>query len=207
MAYPDLSDLRTRVRTLVNESSSSTFLTDTILNRFLNDGERDVAIKTGCLENIDTAATVAATRLVQFSGIKVKSVEYANVALQKITLKHFGHLWPGTTTPRGWTQWGGAILIEPIPAAANTLTLVVADYPQQEMSSDTDEPVVPSAFHEDIVQYAIFRYHLMDRKYQQASLVYNEYIKSIQTKKAMLAAQQPDTRIISQIPDVVGDKK
>lgn len=33
MAFPDLTDIRARVRSLMNEDSNSTFLTDAILNR------------------------------------------------------------------------------------------------------------------------------------------------------------------------------
>jgi len=206
MAFPDLTDIRARVRSLMNEDSNSTFLTDAILNRFINDGERDIAIKTGCIENIDTATTTASTRLVAFSGHKVKYVEYAGstrTGIQRVTPKHLGFSTYSGATPQYWFQWGGSVVIDPLPATAYTLYLYVSDYPQTEMSESTDEPAIPSSFHEDIVQYALARALMRDRKWQQAAFVYNKYIESIQAKKQMIVAQQPDPRSAIKIPDVV----
>lgn len=206
MAFPDLKDIRDRVRSLMNEDSNSSFLPDAILNRFINDGERDIAIKTGCIENIDSASTTASTRLVAFSGHKVKYVEYvgsATVGIQRVTPKHLGFATYSGAAPQYWFQWGGNIVIDPLPATSYTMNLYVSDYPHTEMSSDTDEPTIPSAFHEDIVQYALSRALMRDRKWQQAAFTYNKYIESIQAKKQMLVEQQTDSRSVIKIPDVV----
>lgn len=212
MAFPDLTDIRSRVRSLVNESSSSTFLPDTVLNRFINEAERDIAAKAGCLESINSAVTVNATRLVAFTAYKVKYVEYVptsgnRIGLQKITLKHLGHVQMNATLPQYWTQWGSNIVLEPISGATvYTLSVTSAGYPSSSMSADTDEPLIPVSYHEDIIQYALFRALLRDRKFQQAAFVYNKYIESIQSKKQMITAQQPDSRSVIKIPDVVQNK-
>lgn len=209
MAFPDLTDIRARVRSLMDEDSNSTFLTDAILNRFINDGERDIAIKTGCIENIDSATTTASTRLVAFSGHKIKDVEYipasgSRLGVQRITPKHLGRVPVNGSTPQYWCQWGGNAVVHPIPGSTTyTLYFYVSDYPHTEMSEDTDEPAIPSSYHEDIVQYALFKSLMRDRKWQQAAFVYNKYIESIQAKKQMITAQQPDNRIVTKIPDVV----
>jgi len=44
---------------------------------------------------------------------------------------------------------------------------------------------------------------MRDRKFQQAAFIYNKYIESIQAKKQMIVAQQPDTPIAKKIPTVV----
>ncbi len=212
MAYPDLSDLRTRVRAVVNEDSASTFLPNAVLNRFLNDGERDVACKTGCIENIDSLTTTAFSRLVQFSGHKIKDLEYiaasARVGLQKITLKHFGHVQLDGAAPQYWTQWGNTALIEPLPGStAYTLHAYVSDYPPTEMSEDTDEPAVPASFYEDVVQFAVIRSLLRDRKFQHAAFAYNKYIESIQIKRRAIIAQQNDTKMGIKIPDVLAKEE
>ncbi len=206
MAFPDLADIRDRVRSLMNEDSNSTFLPDAVLNRYINDGERDIAAKTGCLENIDTAVTTAASRLVAFSGHKVKYVEYAGattVGIQRITPKHLGYPSYTGTAPQYWFQWGGSVVVDPLPDTAYTLYLYVSDYPHTEMSDDTDEPSIPASFHEDIVQYAYCRALMRDRKWPQAAFVYNKYIESIQAKKQMLVTQHPDSRAAIKIPDIV----
>ncbi len=212
MAYPDLSDLRTRVLTITNESSTSSIFTSAVLNRFLNDGERDIAAKTGCLENIDTLTTTASSRLVQFSGFKVKNLEYipatgTRVGLPKITLKHFGRLPLSGATPQYWTQWGGFILIEPVPASAYTLYATISDFPLTEMSSDTDEPSIPAVYHEDLVWYAVSRCYMRKGRREQGAYAYNRYIESIQYKKFNRVYPKQDARLATSIPVAIGGDK
>lgn len=208
MAYPDLSDLRTRVLTITNEDSNSSIFTSAVLNRFLNDAERDIAAKTGCLEHIDSLATKASTRGVQFSGFKVKNLEYipttgTRVGLPKITLKHFGRLPLTGTTPQYWTQWGGFVLIEPIPTTVYTLYATISDYPLIEMSSDTDEPSIPAVYHEDMVWYAVSRCYMRKGRREQGAYAYNRYIESIQLKKFIRTYPKQDGRILTSIPEAV----
>ena len=185
MTYPDLSDLRMRVLTITNEASTSSIFTSTVLNRFINDAERDIAAKTGCLEHIDTLTTTASTRSVPFSGYKVKNLEYipvsgTRIGLPKITLKHFARLPLSGATPQYWTQWGGFVLIEPIPASAYTLYATISDYPLIEMSSDTDEPTIPATYYEDLIWYAVSRCYMRKGRREQAAYAYNRYIEAIQ---------------------------
>lgn len=208
MAYPDLSDLRTRVLTITNEASTSSIFTSTVLNRFINDAERDIAAKTGCLEHIDSLTTTASTRSVPFSGYKVKNLEYipvsgTRIGLPKITLKHFGRLPLTGTTPQYWTQWGGFVLIEPIPASAYTLYATISDYPLVEMSSDTDEPTIPSTYHEDLVWYAVSRCYMRKGRREQAAYAYNRYIEDIQLKKFTRMYPKQDARLLTSIPEAV----
>lgn len=208
MAYPDLSDLRTRVLTITNEASTSSIFTSTVLNRFINDAERDIAAKTGCLEHIDSLTTTASTRSVPFSGYKVKNLEYipvsgTRIGLPKITLKHFGRLPLTGTTPQYWTQWGGFVLIEPIPASAYTLYATISDYPLVEMSSDTDEPSIPSTYHEDLIWYAVSRCYMRKGRREQAAYAYNRYIEDIQLKKFTRMYPKQDARLLTSIPEAV----
>jgi hypothetical protein len=211
MTYPDLSDLRTRVLTITNEASTSSIFTSTVLNRFINDAERDIAAKTGCLEHIDTLTTTASTRSVPFSGYKVKNLEYipvsgTRIGLPKITLKHFGRLPLTGTTPQYWTQWGGFVLIEPIPASAYTLYATISDYPLVEMSSDTDEPSIPSTYHEDLIWYAVSRCYMRKGRREQAAYAYNRYIEAIQFKKFQRTYPKQDARLLTSIPEGVNNE-
>lgn len=209
MSFPSLTDIRSRVWTLMNESSSSTFLPSTVLNRFINEAERQIATKTGCLESIDSTSTIASTRTVQFSGHKIKDIEYIpgsgnRIGLQQLTLKHLGSAQADSTTPQYFCQWGNKALIEPMPGTTTySLYLYLSDYPQVEMSEDTDTPSIPASFYEDIVQYAFFLSLVRDRKFQQASFIYNRYIESIQAKKQLIVAQKPDSPMAKKIPTVV----
>lgn len=208
MAYPDLSDLRTRVLTITNEASTSAIFTSAVLNRFINDAERDIAAKTGCLEHIDTLYTVVSTRTVQFSGYKVKNLEYipatgTRLGLPKITLKHFGRLPLTGATPQYWTQWGGFVLIEPVPVSVYTLYATISDYPLVEMSSDTDEPTIPSTYHEDLVWYALSRCYMRKGRREQGAYAYNRYIESLQLKKFQRTYPKQDDRTLTSIPEAV----
>jgi len=208
MAYPDFSDLKTRVLTITNEVSTSSIFSSAVLGRFLNDAERDIAAKTGCLEHIDSLTTKASTRYVPFSGYKVKNVEYipdsgTRVGLPKITLKHFGRLPLTGTTPQYWTQWGGLILIEPIPTTTYTLYATISDYPLNEMSADADEPSIPSVYHEDMVWYAVSRCYMRKGRREQGAFAYNRYIESIQLKKFTRIYPKQDSRTLTSIPEVV----
>ena len=211
MTYPDLSDLRTRVLTITNEASTSSIFTSTVLNRFINDAERDIAAKTGCLEHIDTLYTKASTRTVQFSGYKVKNLEYipvsgTRIGLPKITLKHFGRLPLSGATPQYWTQWGGFVLIEPIPASAYTLYATISDYPLIEMSSDTDEPTIPATYYEDLIWYAVSRCYMRKGRREQAAYTYNRYIEAIQFKKFQRTYPKQDNKTLASIPEGVNNE-
>jgi hypothetical protein len=211
MTYPDLSDLRTRVLTITNEASTSSIFTSTVLNRFINDAERDIAAKTGCLEHIDTLTTTASTRSVPFSGYKVKNLEYipvsgTRIGLPKITLKHFGRLPLSGATPQYWTQWGGFVLIEPIPASAYTLYATISDYPLIEMSSDTDEPTIPATYYEDLIWYAVSRCYMRKGRREQAAYAYNRYIEAIQFKKFQRTYPKQDARLLTSIPEGVNNE-
>lgn len=208
MAFPDLTDIRGRVRTLANESSTSTFLSDAILNRFINDGERDIAAKTGCLESIDSVTTTASSRLVQFNGHKLTDVEYyisasSRVGLRECTLKQIGHLNYNGATPQYWARWGQYVVLDPLPGATTyTLYLYISDYPSIEMSEDTDEPQIPAAFHESIVHYALYRYLLRDRKFSMVAPAYANYISGIQLLKDRIVKKRIDKRSELKTPDI-----
>lgn len=211
MTYPDLSDLRTRVLTITNEASTSSIFTSTVLNRFINDAERDIAAKTGCLEHIDSLTTTASTRSVPFSGYKVKNLEYipvsgTRIGLPKITLKHFGRLPLSGATPQYWTQWGGFVLIEPIPASAYTLYATISDYPLIEMSSDTDEPTIPATYYEDLIWYAVSRCYMRKGRREQAAYTYNRYIEAIQFKKFQRTYPKQDNKTLTSIPEGVNNE-
>lgn len=206
MAFPDLSNLRDNVRTIINEATAA-FWTDAELNRLINDGERDVAIKSLCLENIDTATTTASTRLVQFSGHKILHVEYTDatypLGLIRIRPNQLGRIPYNGATPQFYFQWGNQVIIDPIPATTYNLNLYIADYPEYEMSSDTDEPQVPKRFHELIILHAVYRALMKDRKFATAGAIYQAYSSELQLARAQVIERYPDLKDDYKIPDRV----
>lgn len=207
MAWPDLSDIRDRVRSVLNETTA-TFWADAQLNRFINDGERDVAIKTCCLENIDAATTTSGSRLVAFAGYGVNYAEYIPasgnpIGLVKIMPKQLGRVPTNGTTPQYWLTWGSSVVIDPIPAATHNLNLYVSDYPLAEMSNDTDEPSIPADCHELITQFAIYRALLRDRKFARAAGFYSVYINNVNAAHTIFVQKYRDRLISLKLPDRV----
>ena len=196
MAYPDLADIRYRVRTILNETTAALW-TDNILNRAINDGQRDLAIKGSCIINVDSLTTTASTRFVQFMGYMVKAVEYlpstgTKRGLPRITPHMVGHLPTSGSIPRYWYQWGKQIGIEPVPDASYNLSVTIIDFPTTELSSDTDEPEIPAAYNNLLTIYAAYRALMRPSKYGTSGILYREYLSALNSIKKQYSDTIPD---------------
>lgn len=205
MTWPALSDIRTRLRSLLNEPVFILW-TDEELDRLINDGERDIAIKTGCIESIDAVTTTASSRLVQVSGYRAKYVEYVPGSgrpkgLARVNLRQFGYLDTNGATPQYWCQWGRHLLIHPLPDDAYNLNVYMADWPQVELSADADTPEIPADFHNLIPAYGHWKALLKQRKFGSSGAAYQDYIGALQRSRAQLVERWPDTRADLRIPD------
>jgi len=177
--YPyTLENMRTRIRDLINESTAL-FWTDAELNRLINDGERDVAIKSLCLESIDSLSTTDAIRLVAFTGYKAIYLEYVpsgtNRGLVEILPVQLGRFPFNSTEPQYWFENGLNVGIDPLPDATYTLNAYVADYPSTEMSANPDIPQIPDDFRPLIVLYAYGRALQKEGRFPQARLILSIY--------------------------------
>jgi len=187
MAFPDFSDLLSRVRDLLGESSAG-FYTDAEIKRWLNDGETDVAIKSLCIESVESKTATINARTVATDYVKVHAVEYVPASgdprgLIKITPLHVGHYFDSGTEPQAWFPWGQTVGIEPIPIAEYPLNVYCSSIPSARMSNDTDEPKVPLAFVPFIVQFAYIRGLYKDRLFGVAAAEYKSYIANLQVMR------------------------
>jgi hypothetical protein len=211
MAWPDFSDMRSRVRDLLRESSAG-FYTDAEINRWLNDGERDVAIKGLCIETINSAATVSGSRTVAKPYNKCLYVEYipgsgAPRGLVKITPLHLGHVQNNGITPQYWFPWGRSIGIEPKPTAAYNLNIYASILPSIEMTDDTDEPQVPRAFIPLIVRYAFCRGLLKSFLFTKGAHVYADYITQLQIARDSVIRKYRNEVVETVVPDTTATPK
>jgi len=211
MAWPDMSDLRTRVRDLLNESTSA-FFSDAEINRWLNDGERDIAIKSLCLEQILSKATVSGTRTVDIYHVKTLDVEYTPAAgnpvgLLKIIPKQLGHLNLNGTHPQYWFPWGKTIAIEPLPDAAYNLKVYVASLPTIEMSETTDEPQIPVSLHYLVIKYAYCRALMKDGLLKNAGFVYANYVYDLENIRSSIVEKYQDRKSEYKLPDRIEIKE
>lgn len=200
MAWPDLTDLQTRVRDLLNETTAG-FYTDAQIKRWLNDGERDVAIKGLCIESINAKTTVANTRTVATPYNKVLYVEYNSVGLVKINQTMLGRLDVNGIVPQYWFPWGKYIGIEPIPTAAYSLNVYASTLPTIEMSDTTDEPQVPKAFIPLIVNFAFYRGLLKMGMFAKSAQAYSAYINGLQEARSNVVRKWKNTLADTKVPD------
>ena len=159
MAYPDLTDLISRVRDRLNEATAS-FYSDAQITRWLNSGENDVATKSLCYESIQSKSTSNGARTVAVTAIKVHHVEYVptgtNLGLIKINPLQLGHLPTDGVTPQYWFQWGQVIGIEPKPTATYTLNVYTSIFPTVALAAGTSEPAISPEFIPLMIDFAVF---------------------------------------------------
>lgn len=152
-----LSDIRTRVRDIINESTAD-FFTNVDVDNAINEGYRVISALTKCIKSIDSAVTVSGTREVAFTGYKVDFVEYLSspgLALRIITPKHIGNIpSKGTGPSRMLRKSKNEIAIDPLPDGAYSLSLYISDYPSVYLVSDTDMTEMPIAYDLCLVYYA-----------------------------------------------------
>jgi hypothetical protein len=215
-----LSNLRTRIRDILNEDTA-VFWTDAELNRYINDAERDIAIKAMCLQHIDSLATAAAgtmpftssglldsnivetyLRTVTFTGYRTQFLEYLESAAKGIGLNAiftslFGHTPSLGSAPVNWYGRRENLYIEPNPGSAYNLKAYVADYPSSEMAVNSDIPQIPPAFRPLIILYAVAMCLLKDRRVAQALMVYGMYVTELMYNRYNLVEIIPDTKAMT----------
>jgi len=183
-SYPyTLENIRTKIRDLINESTAD-YYTDAQINRWINDGERDVAEKGFCLKHIDSLSTASSTRIVASTGNKVGFLEYtygtaSGLGLKRITTNQIGKLPNNGTTPQRWYPSGANVCIEPIPDDTYTLKAYVLDYPSIEMSANPDAPEIPSDFRPLIILYGFARALEKAGRYAQAGQIESMYFNEL----------------------------
>jgi hypothetical protein len=213
MPWPDFADIKTQVRNLLDEATAAQW-TDADINSWINDGHRDIAAKTNCIESIQPATTTSGSRLVPFTGHKVNHVEYLPggtvkpIGLQRITPAMLGHIQlHDLSTPQYYFQWGSNVVIEPIPATACNLNLYLSVWPDCELSDTTDEPQIPVEFHESIIPFTLFFARIKSSEYTKSALAYSQYMTALQQLIDGYLVRTPTRYIDLKIPTLAQEKK
>jgi hypothetical protein len=216
MSTMTLAVIRTLIRSELNETGTS-LLTDTELNRIVNDGYKDVAVKGLCYENKLTYDNISTgTRTISLSAngvIRVNYVEYktgtteGGLGLLCVAPQTIGHstIDEAANTPRYWFQWGQNLIIEPVPDAATyDLAVYAACYPAAVLSADGDKPdSIPVEFHECVYGFALAFAAYKLKRWGDAGNAYNRYIMDVQRKRAEYVTKYPEGRYTHEIPDDV----
>lgn len=211
MAYPDLSDIISRVRDALNDQSV-VFYPDAMITRWINEGERDVAAKSLCLERLHSLISAANVRYATLSAyvVKVHGVEYIpggtarRVGLGKILPHTAGRVHLDGATPQYWFPWGNKVCIEPIPTVSTyKMVAYVSILPTAEMANSTDEPQIPSAFVPWIQQFAVIRGLWRDHKFASAARMYALYIAQMKQARLQLLRKYATSVEQQGLPDVI----
>jgi hypothetical protein len=152
--YPyTLKGIRTGVRDLLDEDTPELW-SNAELNYLINDGIREIAVFSGCIQNIDSLSTTNGTRTVSFTGHDVETVEYlasTPVSLIEIHPVKDGRL-ANHGKPLRWWQGNAQIGIEPLPDATYALNGYIYDKPT-DLTVDSQIPEIPPVFRPLVVLY------------------------------------------------------
>ena len=211
-----LLTMRNLLRSDLNESST-TMLIDAELDKFINDGYKDVAIKGLCYENKIAFDNIPVTQKVvpllpaTNRIFRVNYVEYktgateGGLGLLAVLPQTVGRVPINSSAPQYWYQWGDSLIIEPLPDAGTyDLAVYAACYPAAVMSADGDLATsLPAEFHECVYLFALAYASLKLGRWSDAANTYNRYLADIQRKRMEYIMKFPDQRISQYLPDSV----
>lgn len=198
MAY-QLSSVRTRIQDKLDNSSFGASL----LNQFINDGQREIIIQAkpqfSRLETTYTTSISAATLTTSATDVLVPLsmrvytpigftnllpfIEYQDVDL---VYPNLGLL--GTGPPIAWTMFGGVPSVVNNADAVYTLRSRYLQAPP-ELVNDTDVPVLPVTFSEILVLAGYKRALMHDDDFDQAQVIQQEIDSKILDMNSILKPQ------------------
>jgi hypothetical protein len=211
MSWPSLSDIRTEVRYHLDEATASLW-SDAELTRHINDGEADIAAKTGCYQYVASAVTTANSRLVPFTGYKVRHAEYIpasgpHVGLIFITPKMLGNIPINDgAIPQYCFQWGQNLIVEPMPEAVYNLKLYISTWPGYLMAGNADEPLIPKEFRENLPLFAGAMAFLKAKRPMTSGILYRQYMSSLQLGRQIYTDERADRLQDVMVPYEVSDQ-
>jgi len=190
--------VRTRIRHLLAEPTARHF-TDSAINTWINDGVRDVSIKTFCNTVIVTTGITTTSGISTYSwpsamgtvglqtsiatlGIKT-IVTSNNISLDYITPEQIGRVAGIGSDQMKWTCWNEKIVLSHVPTATLTLIPYIWIEGRQTAQGTLN---LPNMYHHLVTMYGVYMGHLKRLELELAQSVYNMYIQEL-------------NRIISQI--------
>lgn len=197
-----LGTIRTLVRDRLDEDSPRRW-TNAQLDRWINEGARDVARRTECLHAKSSAIAVTAnTQVTSLSTLttllKINRVEWKTdgdsrvIALEYRDYNSMDAVWwdakeTATSTPGYYTLTGNppalSITVYPIPASAGTITVYYWRLPT-EATADADTVEVPEGWHDTLADYAEYKALRRDAdpRWREAFDIYKDNLAALLTQ-------------------------
>ncbi len=213
MATLTLVKIRTLVRSNKNNINTS-LISDLELNAIINDGYKDVCIKSLCYEKKITKTNilsgVSMVPILTDNIVNINFVEYdlgssGCIGMVEVIPNIVGRLSVDNYTPQFWFQWGDYLIIDPVPAVSTyDLNIYASCYPDTVITNDFDTPLyLPTEFHESIINFCTYAASIKLKRWADISDSYNYYINDLQRKRYEYINKQIDYRMYTEIPNSV----
>lgn len=184
----------TEARSYLNESTAS-FWSDDELVVWCNDGQIDIAARTGCLETTETETLQTSTTSYSLttSFITVKGAIYNSVkGLEKGSLEHMGRT-KAVGEPAYWFTWGNNLIVYPAPESGVSGYSVVVYMTTRPTAVDatSDSIEIPEQYQKALVLYMVAQGLMKDEKYAKAAQIMGQYYAELDRFRADIVEQKP----------------
>jgi hypothetical protein len=202
-----VSDIVRRVTNIFGDKDQVQIDQDMILD-WINDGQKDICRKAECLEDIYTAGIIAGNLSFIYPQyfLKELTVKVAGIKLSRLTYQSFNVLYPdweadqGRGNPLYYYHYQGSIWVWPRPAVDDVdgFQMYYIRYAPP-LIDDNSSPMIPEVFHEDLVEYCLWRALQQDEQWVPAREKKAEYesrlLETIYDSKNLQAESYPAVRL------------
>ncbi len=211
------SAARTRVRAMVNEPVAKTrFFQNSAIDTWIDEGIKDICIKTLCLTKICTAITTSpdttsyaypticnATAIITI-GIKTV-LSSSNESMNYVPLDLMGRVGFDTSLTT-WSIWDEKIILNPQLATAGSMTPLV--WTMEGCTVDNTEFPIPAEYHNAVPLYAAYKAYQKRKIFEASKKMRVEYMNEINRLKSTVSLRSmmtsSKTTIANQVPMFTG---
>lgn len=169
----NLKELRDMVRASLDEPDEQGFFSNDEINRWLNEAQKDIALKTKHLK--DSVYRIMESNVTTFQ-LPIDYIEMHKVIrngkrLKKIAMEE-------AEDKAGYYTWKDELNVYPPGNGSDKLKLFYFRSPQK-MQDDEDDPEVPYAFRDMMIQFACYKAKIKDRHPEEAQMFYEDYMQDV----------------------------
>lgn len=206
-------DVAERVRTQFGDTSGAQ-INDTIILRWINDGQREIVNNNAILKDVKYSSVVAGTAEYSFPNDKVQYIEAVYVnnrpvksmtpqAFREFILADDPNRTAVSDTPDVWYERNGVITFYPTPQKdyANGLKLEFVKTPTDVTAVSTSNPLsIPDRYLNELVNYVMTQALELDENYTAADYKRNQFREGLDRQFL-----RENTSQISAYPQVMAD--
>lgn len=178
----NISDIISRVKRQFGDESGVQ-IQDADIIRWINDAQRDIAMKHSLLQTKATSNVVASqadytlpTDLLNLFSVRYNGARLTEFSIQEVDLDGLAANPTSTGTPDSFTYFGDLLTLYPTPATALTggLTIFYTKQPTV-VATTADSLTLPERYHNSIVQFCLQMAYELDENWQAAQVKNKEF--------------------------------